>query len=557
MKKALLSLLLAVAIMPLAFAQVNTQRTIITSNSTACGSFTWTANGQTYTNDTVAYYISPNDDTLYVLNLTVNTPYVSNQTIIGTRCTYDWRGETYTLSGMYSDTAYAVVGSGECDSIFNLMLTLATTETDVQTINTCGQYIWNGDTITESGIYKDTIISDNCTHINQLNLNIVSTIYADATVRNCGDYHWYDTVLTTSGNYTHHYVDTVSGCDTIHQLNLTIFVDTANMIYDSACAAKTWRGTTYTESGVYSVLDTNTANNCVTYRPITLNIKTPRTPESDHVLEGCNSILFTISSITGAVTKRFTEDTEFDTTLVDRRWARCYDSTIHVHVTIHKSGRDTVQVNACDKYVWELNGATYYNTPESFPNYPFAVDTFGCDSLKVLNLTIKKSPVITAINGNWHLNAGETAELYPTCSEGASYKWTYGNQTSTADTLRIPNVQGNIDVTLEATFNYPANNFACHDTSWITIVTFVGINGAETANIFLYPNPTVGQLNIESAENINQVSIYNTLGQQILVNTNLGNKTVMDLTNLPKGNYTMRLTLQNGETVIRKFIITK
>ena len=85
----------------------------------------------------------------------------------------------------------------------------------------------------------------------------------------------------------------------------------------------------------------------------------------------------------------------------------------------------------------------------------------------------------------------------------------------------------------------------------------MGINGAESANVTLYPNPTVGQLNIESAENISRVTIYNALGQQVVANTNLGNKTVMDLTNLPKGAYTMHLSLQNGETVIRKFIITK
>ena len=559
MKKALLSLLLAVAIMPLALAQDNTQRTIVTNNSTACGTFTWTANGQTYTSDTVVHYINPTDDTLFVLNLTINHPYINNETVYGTRCTFTWRGTEYLLSGLYSDTVDAAVGSGECDSIYNLNLTLSSTETDYDTVHACGYYIWLGDTLTASGNYFDSIYnpSNNCMHYDRLNLSIVTTINTNLQVSNCGDYHWFDTILTTTGNYTHLYEDTVSGCDTLYNLNLTIVVDSAAMIKDSACASKTWRGNTYTESGVYFVLDTNATTHCVTYRPITLNIKTPRTPESDHVLEGCNSILFTINSLTGSTTKRFTENTDFDTVLIDRRYARCYDSAIHVHVTIHKSGRDTTHVIACDNYTWPLNGATYYATPTKYPSYAFATDTFGCDSLMLLDLTIKKSPVITAIRGEWHLNQGETAKLYPVCTSGATFKWTYGNQTSTEDTLIIPNVQGNIDVALQATLNYPANNFACHDTSWITIVTFVGINDVEGPNVSLYPNPTVGQLNIESAEAINQVAIFNALGQQILLNNNLGNKAVMDLTNLPKGSYSMRLTLQNGETIIRKFIITK
>ncbi len=554
MKKALLSLLLAVAVMPLALAQDNTQRTIITSNSTVCGSLAW-IDGQTYTNDTVVYYINPTDDTLFVLNLTVNHPYVSNQTVIGTRCTYNWRGETYTQAGMYSDTVVAAVGSGLCDSVFNLSLTLSNTETDAETVHTCGQYVWKGDTLLQSGVYGDTTVTDNCTHIDVLNLNLVSTINVNEVVSNCGDYHWYDTLLTTSGVYTHLVENAEINCDTLHQLTLSIIVDSAAMVYDSACASKTWRGHEYTESGVYSILDTNSTTHCVTYRPITLNIKTPRTPVCDTAVEGCNNVLFTISSLVGSTTKRFSESGYFDTMLTDRRWARCYDSTIAIHITIHKSGYDSTYVNACDSFHWDLNNRTYYNVPEKAPSYAFSTDTFGCDSMMVLMLTLKKAPVITSINGEWNLKAGETAVLYPTCTPGASYKWTYGNQTSTADTLRIPNVQGNIDVSLQATLNY--SSYSCHDTSWITIVTFVGINGAESANVTLYPNPTVGQLNIESAENISRVTIYNALGQQVVANTNLGNKTVMDLTNLPKGAYTMHLSLQNGETVIRKFIITK
>jgi hypothetical protein len=557
MKKALLSLLLAVAIMPLAFAQDKTQRTIITFNPTACGSYTWTANGQTYTTDTVVHFINATDDTLFVLNLTINTPFVSNETVYSTRCTYDWRGTTYQQSGLYSDTIVPALGSGVCDSIYNLNLTLSNTETDVETVHTCGYYIWHGDTLTESGIYHDTAYNsaNNCTHYDDLNLNIVSTINKYTDVANCGDYHWFDTVLTTSGTYTHLYQDTTLGCDTIYNLNLTIVVDSVEMTYDSACASKTWRGNTYTESGLYVDYDTNATTHCVTYRPLTLEIKNPRTPVLDTAIEGCNGIMFSISSRMGSTNRRFTENCIFDTTLYDHRIDRCYDSTIHINVTIHKSGYDTTYVNACDSFLWDLNKRTYYTVPTTAPSYAFATDTFGCDSMMVLMLTLKKAPVITAINGDWNIQAGETAVLYPTCTSGATYKWTYGNQTSTADTLRIPNVQGNIDVSLQATLNY--NTFACHDTSWITIVTFVGIDGTESANINLYPNPTVGQLNIESAENINRVAIFNALGQQVLVNTNLGNKTVMDLTNLPKGAYTMHLALQNGETIVRKFIITK
>ena len=557
MKKTLLSLLLAVAFMPLALAQDNTQRIISTTSATACENYTWSANGQTYTTDTVVYYINSTDDTLFVLNLTINTPFTFTETVNGTRCTYTWRGTTYNQAGLYSDTVVATPASGLCDSVFHLNLTLSATEFDYETANACGSYVWHGDTCHTTGTYYDTTATAGCTHIDVLNLNIVTTINVNETVENCGDYNWYGDTYTESGNYTHEIIDSVIGCDTIHHLNLTILVDTVATVFDSACGTKTWRGNTYTATGIYSDLDTNATTHCVTYRSLNLKIKTPRTPETDTAMVGCNGVLFSVSSLVGSTIKRFNESCTFDTVIVDHRWARCYDSTIHLTVTINKSGYDTTYVNACDSFYWNLNKKTYYKTPTTAPNYPFATDTFGCDSMMTLMLTINKAPVITAINGEWNLNAGDTAVPYPTCTAGSTYKWIYGNQTSNSDTLRIPNVQGNIDVALEATLNYPANGFACHDTSWITIVTFVGIDNTAETNISLYPNPTVGKLNIESAEGINLLTIYNVLGQPVVTERNLGNNTVMDLTSLPKGTYTMHLNLQNGQTVIRKFIISK
>ena len=548
--------------MPLTMAQNNDPLTTVVNNVTACETYTWNVNGQTYTSSTVTTILNATSDTLFVLNLTVNHVYSSTETVNSDRCSYTWRGNTYYHSGTYTDTVEGNATAGTCDSFFVALITIPTAEIINSSINTCGSYIWHDSTYTESGTYTYTSIIENpdlttCNHIEALALNIVETMYVNENVEHCGNYVWYGSTYTEDGVYTHTESDTVVGCDTLHTLNLTIVVDTALRESDSACAYYNWRGTRYETSGIYGINDTNNSNGCVTYRSIELNIKTPRTPVKDTFMVGCNSINFTISSLAGSTTKRFSVDTVFDTNLFDRRWNRCYDSTIVLHVTIHKSGYDTTYANACDSFYWSLNKKTYYKTPTTNPNYAFATDQYNCDSIMVLKLTVSKSPVISAINGEWHLNAGDTAVLYPTCTEGASYKWTYGNHTSTADTLRIPNVQGNIDVALEATINYPANQIACHDTSWITIVTFVGIDQVQGTQVSLYPNPTVGQLNIESAEAIREVAIFNTLGQQVVTNYNLGNKSLLNLSNLSKGTYTMRVTLQNGESIVRKFVITK
>ena len=550
--------------MPFAVAQNNNPLEVVTSNISACGSYTWPVNGQTYTSSTVVTVVNITNDTLFVLNLTVNSPYVSHVSITSNNCQYNWRGENYYHTGLYYDTVHANTTLGTCDSFFSAQITIPTVETAATSVSHCGEYTWHGNTYDVTGVYTDTTIIQNpdlteCTHVDVLNLILVDTIFVDDNVQHCGTYNWYGTDYTESGVYTHVESNTVINCDTLHTMSLTIVVDTARVQADSACGYYTWRGTRYETSGVYGVNDTNTSTGCVTYRSINLKIKAMRTPVRDTFMVGCNGVNFNVTSLAASTTKRFYNDTIFDTNIIDRRWARCYDSTIHLHVTIHKSGYDTTYVNACDSFYWNLNKKTYKNTPTTDPSVAFATDTFGCDSMMVLRLTINKSPVISAINGEWYLHTGDTAVLYPTCTEGASYKWTYGNRTSTADTLRFPITadNANIDVSLEATYNYPANNVACHDTSWITIVTYVGIDEVEGTQVTLYPNPTVGQLNIESAENIREVVIYNALGQKVVNSYNLGNSSTMNLSSLTKGTYTMSVRLQNGETIVRKFIIAK
>ena len=547
--------------MPLTMAQNNL--VIVNANVTACETYTWDLNGTTYTSSTIATYLNATADTLHVLNLTVNHTYNSSETQVSQLCSYSWRGNIYYHTGIYYDTVPANTTLGTCDSFFVVNLTIPSSEIISHTENACGSFTWHDSTYTESGIYSDTSALINpdltsCTHIERIVLSIVETIYVNESVEHCGNYAWYGDTYTQSGTYTHTESDTVVGCDTLHTLNLVVFVDTASTIADSSCDFYVWRGDTIRTTGLYGVNDTNATTGCVTYRTINLNIKPLRTPHQDTTMVGCNSITFSVRSLAGSTNKKFSVDTTFDTNIIDRRWARCYDSTIHLNVIIHKSGYDSTYVNACDSFYWNLNKKTYYRTPNTNPTCNFATDSFNCDSVMILFLTINASPVISAINGEWHLNAGDTAVLYPTCNPAnAIYKWTYGNNTFNGDTLRIPNVAGNIDVALEATLNYPANNIACHDTSWITIVTFVDIDQAQSTNVSLYPNPSVGQLNIECAEAIREVAIFNMLGQQVITNYNLGNKSLMDLSTLSKGTYTMRITLQNGESVVRKFVISK
>ena len=61
-----------------------------------------------------------------------------------------------------------------CDSIVTLNLTINPVQGSPTTLTSCGSYIWNGQTFTISGTYKDTLLtSRGCDSIATLQLTIL------------------------------------------------------------------------------------------------------------------------------------------------------------------------------------------------------------------------------------------------------------------------------------------------------------------------------------------------------------------------------------------------
>jgi hypothetical protein len=198
-----------------------------TLNITACGSYTWNTTGQSYTisgtyQDTI---ITPTIDTLYVLNLTINSyPQLSiSDTLESSSGTYNFNGTILSQAGIYVDTIAASVG---CDTIVELTLVLRPAVQDTIAVSTCDNYTWpiSGLTYTTSGLYVDTIFGVTVQDtIRVLDLTINNSSTSSVTQTACGSYTWIQNneTYTISGTYSDT-IQNTSGCDSIVTLNLTI-----------------------------------------------------------------------------------------------------------------------------------------------------------------------------------------------------------------------------------------------------------------------------------------------------------------------------------------------
>ncbi len=101
--------------------------------------------------------------------------------------------------------------------------------------------------------------------------------------------------------------------------------------------------------------------------------------------------------------------------------------------------------------------------------------------------------------------------------------------------------------------NYSVNPYApdsCHYTS-----TGIQTYGSNALQIKVYPSPTSETITIEMAsiEKSSRVFIYNSNGKLLVEKAISETKTNIDITNLPKGLYFIKLTAEQGMTV-KKFV---
>ncbi len=120
-----------------------------------------------------------------------------------------------------------------------------------------------------------------------------------------------------------------------------------------------------------------------------------------------------------------------------------------------------------------------------------------------------------------------------------------GNQCVPGTSAIIPTVAG------QAYYVFVLNNGAITDI--VIDGNNLGLDGNAIQGFTYHPNPTDGVLNLNSVESIDNVAIFNLLGQQVLSQDVEATSTALDVSNLAVGAYVMKVSV-NGQTGTYKII---
>lgn len=421
--------------------------TVTTSYIVACGSYTWPINGVTYTMGcvaTVIVYSGTDCPHLYVLCLTI-LPNTSSSTSITACDHYTWpvTGQTYTNSGIYTQTSLNANGCTHTDS---LVLTIHHSTSSSVSATACNSYTWplNGVTYTASGAYTFTSMNaEGCPHVTTLNLTIVPGTNNTINVIACDSYTWFGTTYTVSGNYTHTSLN-ANGCVHTTTLHLTINTTTVITSYVTACGSYTWtvNGVTYTASGSYMSM-TIGANGCPKLLVLCLTIY--QNTSTSVSITACNSYTWPVNSVTYTASGTYTHTSLNANGCVN---------TATLNLTINHSTSSSVNVVACNSYQWPVNGVIY---TVSGIYTATSMNAQGCVHTTTLNLTINQG-------------AGSST-IISVCDE---YTWPVNGVTYTASgvyTHTALNANGCINThTLNLTIHHSSNSSttitACDSYTW-------------------------------------------------------------------------------------------
>ncbi|MEM9917175.1 MAG: gliding motility-associated C-terminal domain-containing protein, partial [Bacteroidota bacterium] len=158
---------------------------------------------------------------------------------------------------VYLDTLQT---QGGCDSVLELSLSVVDTVRTSLSEQICvgSSFAFNGELLTQSGIYLDTLQTQGgCDSVLELSLSVVDTVRTSLSEQICmgSSFAFNGLSLTQSGIYLDT-LQTQAGCDSVLELSLNVLDTVRTVLSERVCAGSsfTFNGLSLMQSGVY--LDT-------------------------------------------------------------------------------------------------------------------------------------------------------------------------------------------------------------------------------------------------------------------------------------------------------------
>ena len=335
-------------------------------------------------------------DSTTTLHLTVYPSYTQNITsMICQSGSYQFNGQTLTQSGIYTANLTTIHG---CDSIVTLNLTVGAEYRDTIVAHICAgdSYTLNGFSIdqpTETQFYQHNDVAQNgCDSTTVLHLFVheLNTTELYATICQGENYSQNGFSLTpnNAGDTTcTRIIPTEYGCDSTVILHLTVNPTHSITFYGETCAGSRYTAhgfdTLFLQAGLYTLIHTN-QNLYGCDSTTTLLLTVHAVPET--VINA--AICFNESYVFNGHT--LTESGTYIDTLISVN--QC-DSIVTLNLTVYPEKRDTIVAHICKGTSYSENGfdivapsATDFYT-NTFP------DVHGCDSTTVLHLFVHDSAV--------------------------------------------------------------------------------------------------------------------------------------------------------------------
>jgi hypothetical protein len=217
-----------------------------------------------------------------------------------------------TVSNTQSGTYIFTPVSGICADTTSLFVRVKQNSNSNETLTRCGSYVWNGQTLTQSGQYAVHLLNEaGCDSLVQLNLTIVQSVDSIQQASACDSFYW-----TRNGKwYKVNKIDTVRiGCVN-HILQLTILPKAQSSTPVTVCSSGlpfVWNSIPRNASGTYQFVTTG-SNGCDSIATLVLTVittgnSTPAAITQTLISNQCGNRVYryTASSVTNALGYRWT-----------------------------------------------------------------------------------------------------------------------------------------------------------------------------------------------------------------------------------------------------------